>query len=144
MADTTSASALRTITRNRFIRPICDPTELPFVKNVKTTGRTTTRKFWHFPEISCYATANIVGAQYAADFIQYLKENPDMAGALLHSIVKEMYLSGSDKGQNCGIAVSFMGLIEKAIIQSPIDHYKSAEATARIINSWLDEDASDV
>lgn len=136
MADSTSAPALHTVTRKRFPRESCDPTKLPFVKDVKLSPRRKERKFWHVPKIDCYATANIVGIQYAADWIQYIKENPDMAGsAFMGQIAKEMYPPTSGKDESRGIAVGFWSLIEKALAHSTHDHYAMAEASAKHIHA---------
>ena len=138
MAEITSAPTPHTVTRKRFPRESCDPTKLPFIKDVKLSPRRTTRKFWHVPKIDCYATANIVGTQYAADWIQYIKENPDMAGsAFMGWITKEMYPPTDGKDESRGIAVGFWALIEKALVHSTIDHYATAEASAQRINGHL-------
>lgn len=143
MADTTHGAvapmSLR-ITRKRFPRRTCDPLELPFVQDVKT-GRKRVRKFWVVPAEDCYATANVIGAQYAADLVQYLRENGDVAGGgLLVSIVKEMHLRAADDGGVCGIAAGFWSLLEHAL-QSPgsFDAYGYAEGFAARVKVFLDE-----
>ena len=70
-----------TIIRNEFNPTPRAFTCLPFVADIKIAPRKKERSFWAVPEVSCYATANVVGAQYAADWIQYLKQNPQWVGA---------------------------------------------------------------
>ena len=60
------------IQRNRFPQRACDLTKLPFVQDVKVGPRRTERKFWCVPEVDYYGEANAIGAQYAADWLQYL------------------------------------------------------------------------
>lgn len=129
------------IQRNRFPRRNCDLTELPFVADVKVSSRRKERKFWHVPEVDCYATANIVGAQYAADWIQYLKDNPGAVGSgLLGLFAEGMYQTRRDDASH-GIAVGFLVLIERALAQAgDFDHYACAEVTARRIQQLLSDD----
>ena len=141
MADTTSAEAL-TITRNRFRRPPSELTKLPFIKDVKVSPRRTQRKFWHVPKVDCYGTANVIGAQYAADWIQYIKENPDMVGSgLMGWFAEEMYQAAEGEDKSRGIAVGFWLLIEQALLHSSLDHYATAETTAQRIKTHLTQEA---
>lgn len=141
MADTTSASELTTIARKHFPRRSCELTWLPFVKDVKVSPRRKTRKFWQVPEVHCYTTANIIGNQYAADWIQYIKENPGMVGSgFMGWIVKEMYPPANGEDKSHGIAAGFWALIEQALINSNLDHYTTAERTAeRLKKDYLSE-----
>ena len=141
MADTTSAEAL-TITRNRFPRPPSELTNLPFIKDVKVSPRRTQRKFWHVPKVDCYGTANVIGAQYAADWIQYIKDNPDMVGSgFMGCFAEEMYQAAGGEDKSPGIAVGFWVLIEQALIHSSLDHYATAETTAQRIKTHLTQEA---
>lgn len=129
------------IQRNRFPQRDCDLTKLPFVADVEVLSRRKERKFWHVPEVDCYATANIVGAQYAADWIQYLKDNPGAVGAgLMGWFAKEMYQGQRDDASH-GIAVGFWVLIEQALAQAgDFDHYACADVTARRVQQYLTVD----
>lgn len=122
------------IQRNSFPRSNCDIARLPFVQDVKVGPRRTERKFWCVPEVDCYGEANAIGAQYAADWLQYLRDNPGVAGdALMGWFAKEMYLSAKDKsGGSHGVAVGFWALIEQALSHADtFDHYAAAEAMAQ-------------
>ena len=129
-SDATSDDAL-TITRNRFPRRPCPLTSLPFIDDVMVSPRRTERKFWNVPKVDCYATANVMGAQYAADLIQYIKENPDLVGSgFIGQISKEMCQAAHGEDKSHGIAIGFWALIEKALLDSTLDHYAVAETTA--------------
>lgn len=56
-------------------------TELAFVADVKVAPRKKRRNFWHVPQTDDYGHANDVGRQYAADFLQYIKDNPFWVGS---------------------------------------------------------------
>jgi hypothetical protein len=56
-------------------------TELPFVADVKVAPRQKRRSFWNVPKTDDYGHANDVGRQYAADFLQYIKDNPFWVGS---------------------------------------------------------------
>lgn len=131
-----------TITRKHFHRPSAELTKLPFIKDVKVSPRRKQRKFWHVPPIDCYGTANVIGAQYAADWIQYLKQNPETAGsALMGLFVKEMRNEADGEDKSHGVAVGFWALIEKALLHSCLDHYATAETTALRIKAHLSQKA---
>lgn len=120
------------IQRNSFPSLIIE--RLPFVQDVKVGPRRTERRFWRVPEVDCYGEANAIGAQYAADWLQYLRDNPDVAGdALMGWFAKEMYQGAKDKsGASHGIAVGFWVLIEVALSHvATFDHYAAAEAMAQ-------------
>lgn len=121
------------IQRNTFPRRECDVTRLPFVQDVKVGPRRRERKFWCVPEVECYAAANVIGAQYAADWLQYLQENPGMVGSGFTGwLAKGMYQGAGEAGAARGIAVGFWALIEVAL-SHPVgfDHYAAAEAMAQ-------------
>ena len=133
-----------TIQRNMFPPRACDLAKLPFVGSVKApTGRGKQRTFWCVPEVSCYATANIIGAQYAADFIEYIKHNPDEIGGLLILIAKGMREAPERGDVSHGIEVGFWQIVEKALAHKggTFDHYGAAEAIAhRIAHLVTDAD----
>lgn len=145
MANPTTGAPARmlSITRKRFPRQSCEPTRLPFVRDVKVSQRRTQRKFWHVPKVDCYGTANILGAQYAADWIQYTRENPEIAGSgFLGWIAQEMAQQAvDDECKSHGIAVGFWSLIEQALYQSSLDHYAAAESAASRISATLNEES---
>ena len=121
------------IQRNRFPRRSCELTKLPFVQDVKVGPRRTERSFWCVPEMDSYGEANAIGAQYAADWLQYLQENPDMVGSgITARFAQEMYQGGGDAAGSKGIAVGFWVLIEAALTRAGgFDHYAEAEAMAQ-------------
>ena len=122
------------IERNSFPRRDCDIARLPFVQDVKVGPRRTERKFWCVPEVDCYGEANAIGAQYAADWLQYLRDNPGVAGdALMGRFANEMYQGDREKrGGSHGVAVGFWTLIEQALSHAgTFDHYAAAEAMAQ-------------
>ena len=130
-----------TIQRNAFPQRPCELTQLPFVADVKASRGRTVRKFWQIPPVDCYATANNIGAQYAADLVQYLKDNPDPAGAgLLVKIVKDMRDAEGASNKSHGVAVGFFALIEAALAHkgTSFDHYAHAEAQARRVSAFLE------
>ncbi|RXZ38149.1 hypothetical protein D9O50_00955 [Oxalobacteraceae bacterium CAVE-383] len=53
--------------------------KLPFVSRRKHGSQTSSN--WSVPLIDDYAQACDIGREYAAHFVQYLKDNPDMCGA---------------------------------------------------------------
>jgi len=66
-------------------------TELPFVADVKVAPRKKRRSFWNVPKTDDYGHANDVGRQYAADFLQYIKDNPFWVGSnIIGTFVADM------------------------------------------------------
>ncbi len=130
-----------TIQRNAFPQRPCAVTDLPFVADVKTPRGRTVRNFWHVPSVGCYGTANVIGAQYAADFLEYLQNNPDPAGlGLLSRIVVAMRAAETYIDESHGITVGFFSLIEAALAHkgTSFDHYAHAEAQARRVSAFLE------
>lgn len=134
MAEKTFAPTLPSIQPKSF-RPIeCGLTSLPFIKDIKTSPRRTTRKFWHTPEVNDYGAANIIGAQYAADLIQYLKQNPGTcAVSLMGQMAKEMYQPAKKEDKSHGIAAGFWFVVEKALLSGANNHYSIADSLASSI-----------
>ena len=126
------------IQRNRFPQRACELTKLPFVQDVKVGPRRTERNFWCVPEVECYGEANAIGAQYAADWLQYLQENPGVVGSGITGwLAKEMYQGADQAGGSKGIAVGFWVLIEAALSHAGgFDHYAAAEAKAQRYTSF--------
>jgi hypothetical protein len=122
-----------TIQRNTFPQRHCELTTLPFVAFVKTSSGSQKLNLWHVPTVDCYATANIIGTQYAADLIQYIKDNPDPAGSLLGWVAKCMREAPKRSDASHGIEVGFWAIIEKALTQKggAFDHYGAAQSTAQ-------------
>ena len=129
-----------TIQRNTFPQRDCELTKLPFVAFVKTSPRGVKLNLWHVPSVDCYATANIIGAQYAADLIQYIKNNPDPAGGLLGLVARDMRDAPSRGDASHGIDVGFWAIIEKALTHKgdTFDHYGAAEAMAQKTAHFVD------
>jgi hypothetical protein len=137
MADSTSD--FTQIQRNRFDPRPCDLAALPFVGDVKIGPRKTARSFWLTPNIECYGTGNIVGAQYAADYLQYTRQNPFWVGSgTLGHIAKAMY-SAENIQRAHGIPVGFWSLIERVLYQATahVDAYAIAEASAEKMRGFL-------
>jgi hypothetical protein len=129
-----------TIQRNTFPQRDCELTKLPFVEFVKTSPGGEKLNLWCVPSVDCYATANIIGAQYAADLIQYIKDNPDPAGSLLGWVAKCMREAPKRSDASHGIEVGFWAIIEKALTHKggAFDHYGAAESTAQKTAHFVD------
>jgi hypothetical protein len=139
MAEYIGASAPFSIIPNRFPgeRLNCDITALPFVCDVKVAPRRKQRSYWHVPDLD-YASGNVVGAQYGADFVQYLQDNPDSVGmGYMSAIAEHMYSTARTVDQHQGVAVGFWSIIEKALLRSRLDHYATAQMTADFVASLL-------
>jgi hypothetical protein len=99
----------------------CGPaplTALPFVADVKTAPRKKRRSFWNVPQTDDYGTACDMGRQYAGDFLQYIKDNPYLAGSnILGQIVQDMaaHPRGTDMH---GYEVGFWSAIETLLYRA--------------------------
>ncbi len=127
------------IHRNSFNPRPCDLADLPFVGDVKIGPRKRARSLWLTPNIECYGTANIVGAQYAADYLQYTKQNPFWVGSgTLGHIAKDMY-NPTNVTRAHGIPVGFWALIEQVLYRATahVDAYALAEASAEVTRGYL-------
>lgn len=132
-----TALAFPTIQRNTFNAEPCKFTRLPFVADVKTAPRRLRRSFWAVPDVECTASANALGEQYAADWIQFLKQNPEWIGAATTAkIAREMYTT--EANESSAIAVGFWCLIEKVLIAGAqhVDVYGIAEAAAKRLKPY--------
>ena len=133
-----TAQAFTFIKRNEFNPSPCLFARLPFVADVRETPRKKSRSFWAVPQIDCYGTANVVGAQYAADWIQFLKQNPEwVGGGTTGQIAREMHGATSADG----VSVGFWSLIEAALVagSARVDAYAIAEQTASSIRTFLQQ-----
>lgn len=107
-------------------------TDLPFVADVKVGPRKTARCFWHVPPTDDYGHANDVGRQFAADYAQYLKENPFWVGSgNLGWIVADMAKHHDTPAK--GYAVGFWAFVEQLLYLATTqhDHYAIAERDAQ-------------
>lgn len=110
-------------------------TDLPFVADIKVGPRKTARYFWHVPDSGDYGQANNIGRQFAADYAQYLKDNPFWVGAgFLGRIVADM-AKHQDSSAN-GYGVGFCSFIEQLLFLAATqwDVYALAEAECRAIS----------
>lgn len=136
------------------IRGACSPafaphpvTELPFVKDRKVAPRRKERSFWAVERTADYVAACDKGREYAAHYLQYLKQNPDSVG-LLGRIAGAMgdadafgVLGSRHIADDCthGYAVGFFAFIDNvlrmaidsadpfALVQREIDGYAECE-----------------
>lgn len=84
--------------------------ELPFVS--KTKGRLL--NFWDVPQDLDYGEACIKGREFAAHFVQYLKDNPGCAGSnYLGFIARD--IDFGDKSETSGIWVGFFTYLEHMV-----------------------------
>lgn len=60
----------------------CPVTELPFVDDIKIAPRKKARSFWAVERTADYGMACEKGREYAAHYLQYLKQRPDGRGLL--------------------------------------------------------------
>lgn len=115
----------------------CPVTELPFVKDIKTAPRDRTRCFWSVERTSDYGAACDTGREYAAHYLQYLRQNPHCRGMLLTQIVAAMGAAGAlhpaagrlARDGTHGYAVGFLSLLDH-VLQSALagaDPYAIAE-----------------
>lgn len=108
-------------------------TDLPFVADVKIAPRKTRRSFWHVPPTDDYGHACDMGRQYAADFTQYLKQNPSWVGSgQMGRIVQDMHAHECGTATH-GYAVGFWAFVEQLLYLATTqhDHYAIAERDAQ-------------
>lgn len=85
--------------------------ELPFILRPK--GRKAgASSNWHVPPAADYGAACAIGRNFAAHFLQYIKEDPDR-GQTLGTIAKD--IDFNDKSANAGYWVGFFSHIERYI-----------------------------
>lgn len=107
-------------------------TELPFVADLGR-GRNKRRSFWNVPPTDDYGHANDVGRQYAADFVQYLKQNPFWVGSgTLGTLIEDMAQHPRGEAMH-GYAVGFFAFLEQLlyVAANSADHYAIAERDAQ-------------
>lgn len=140
-----NAPLFPTIQRNTFNPEPCKFIQLPFVADLKTSPRLKKRCFWVAPEVQSYAAANVIGEQFAADWIQFLKQNPIWIGAgTTGHIAKDMYCPTTTAAP--GVASGFWALIEQILMVGAqhVDVYAIAEASAKRLAAYADKEASGV
>ena len=99
----------------------CSKAELPFRKR-KPDGR---RSNWTVPPTDDYVLANKIGYEYAAHYVQYIKDNPDIVGmSLLGMIAKDIDFADT---KTKGYWVGFFAYLEQMIhfAAKDIDIYES-------------------
>lgn len=107
-------------------------TDLPFVADLGR-GRNKRRSFWNVPPTDDYGHANDVGRQYAADFVQYLKQNPFWVGSgTLGTLIEDMAQHPRGEAMH-GYAVGFFAFLEQLLYAAAnsTDHYAIAERDAQ-------------
>lgn len=115
------------IQRKRFDRGPAPFTALWFIK----LGRKN-RSWFRMPATNDYVQACDVGRQAAADYIQYLKDNPEMAGLLLQQIAIDAGKAGSSgkaEDGSGGYVVGFFAYLEQLLVETAagFDHYAFAQ-----------------
>lgn len=121
------------IKRNSYPQRSAPWTDLPFVADVKISPRKKGCCFWHVPPTEDRGHASEVGRQHAADFAQYLKQNPSLVGtAMLGLIVRDMEKIEPGTGRRW-YATGFWSFMEQLIhaAATQTDHYAMAEADAQ-------------
>jgi len=120
------------IARRSFPPGYAPLTDLPFIADIGR-GRDKRRSFWNVPPTDDYGHANDVGRQYAADFAQYLKQNPCLVGSwMLSSIIEDM-AQHQRVDATYGYGVGFFAFLEKLIYIAAkhADLYAIAEREAQ-------------
>ncbi len=108
-------------------------TDLEFVADVKVgPGKKKARCFWNVPPTDNYGHANHVGRQFAADYAQFLKQNPFWVGAGNLGLIAADMSKHQDTPAD-GYAVGFWAFIEQLLYLAieQHDHYAIAERDAQ-------------
>ena len=126
-------SAKPLIERRSFPPRPAPLTDLPFVADIKVAPRKTRRSFWSVPPTDDYFRACAAGQQFAADYVQYLKENPFRAGSGQTDLIARDMPRHECGDAMSGYAVGFWSFIEQMLYQAAhqTDHYAMAEAGAQ-------------
>lgn len=142
MAKSSSSKAaaprIPTIVRNSFDPSPCDWGKLPFVTPTNARGKR--RDMWVNPPVQSYIEGNVTGEQFAADYVQYLKQNPAWVGSgTMGHIAEAMYVTPIAK--ESGTAAGFWSLIERLLHYSAqhVDAYAMAQQSADRLTKWLAE-----
>lgn len=96
---------------------------LPFVS--KQDRSKPGKKYWDVKPINDYSLACNIGAEYAAHFVQYLKNNPnDVEINLLGSIVEDMDFTDDSgaKGYHVGFFTYLEFLLYKSVKKRKVFH----------------------
>lgn len=112
------------IERHRFTpEPLAPEDCLCFVK--ETEGDI---DYWSFPKTDDYAAACAAGRQAACDFIQYLADNEDYAGAGFLADIARGAVNARDSDVR-GYAIGFFSFLERVLSEAAeqIDVYGMAE-----------------
>lgn len=120
------------IERRSFPPQPASPVDLPFVADVKIGPRKKACCFWHVQPTDDHGHANDVGRQFAADYAQYLKDNPQCVGAnYLGHIIDDMAKYRHTPAN--GYAVGFWSFLERLIYLavSQNDPYEIADYYAQ-------------
>lgn len=127
-------------------------TQLPFVADVKVAPRKKRRSYWNVPQTSDRGAACDMGAQYACDLMQYLKDNPFWVGSnFLGQLVEDM--AAHPSGAMHGYEVGFWSAIELLLYHAvtSVDHWEviqreqdRCEATAKAVKAMEAEECEGV
>ena len=120
------------IERRSFPQQPASPADLPFVADIKIGPRKMERCFWNVQPTDDYGHANDVGRQFAADYAQYLKDNPRRVGDnYLGHIIDDMAKHRHSPAN--GYAVGFWSFLERLIYLAVTqnDPYEVAECVAQ-------------
>jgi hypothetical protein len=130
-------------TRNGELHPYW---ELPFNFFPKRGGSYKTISHWRVPPTDDYGVGCLVGREYAAHFVQYLKDNPSSAGSnFLGLIAKD--IDFADESGAKGYWVGFFSQLERIIYMGSVavnvfDDVDDRNARQRAIQAACDmEDA---
>lgn len=120
------------ISRRSFPPGHAPLTDLPFIADIGR-GRDKRRCHWNVPDTDDYCRANEMGRQFAADFAQYLKQNPCLVGScVVGDIIRDM---AQDRRVDAtyGYGVGFFAFLEKLIYIAAkhADLYAIAEREAQ-------------
>ena len=128
------------IKQNSYPQRSAPLTDLPFVVDVKIAPRKKKLSFWHVAPTDSYNRAHDVGRQYAADFAQYLKQNPNSVGfGMLGCIIDDMVKIGDDSDMK-GYAAGFLAFVEQLLFAAAnsTNHYALAETLAYREAIWAE------
>ncbi len=69
---------------------------------------------WHVPAADDYSVAYAKGCEYAAHYLQFIKDNPDLQGAnTIGAILQDM--DYRDNSNNAGYMVGFLCYLERVL-----------------------------
>ena len=101
---------------------------LPFVADIKVGPRKKTRCFWNVPKTASYGVACATGAQYARDFVQYLKDDTFWIGSnLIGHFVRDMAAHPTGTKMH-GYEVGFWSMLEVLLCRGIVKEIHSDAA----------------